>query len=367
MMRRNNRSSLLIILLILILLMTACAPANRGPEAQQIVPPNRPNQTLNQGNQSFGAQAVEPNQVGTPTEVEQQGNQEAEGNGINEETEAKDSLNHTEVKQVSIKINEDSHSVTSRELNNKVYVAVKAILTLLDYEVEEEGNTIQAGFTDVIHQVTKDSAQATVDGEEITLSTPVITIEDDTYISIEDVEKFLGMGYNVSHTDEGLTIRNAEEEFQFPGNENLEEAPVEEGAEDIPTVSAAQADRIIRSARNYLGTPYKFGASTGTTSVFDCSSFTRHVFGQHGITLPRTSRAQANQGRFIPVSQLQKGDLVFFYWPGRYQSNKVVGHVGIYMGNGNIIHTTPSKGVHIVNAKKSKYWSRTYLGAKRVG
>ena len=192
------------------------------------------------------------------------------------------------------------------------------------------------------------------------------TINNETYVTVSSLDSILGIGYEVNFDQNTLSINNVLEDFDFEGNEDLENVPIDEN-EDVPTLTSDQADRVIRSARKYIGVPYQFGASTATTRVFDCSSFTRRVFLENGITLPRTARAQARLGRRVSVAQLKKGDLVFFYWPGRFESNRVVGHVGIYIGNGNIIHTIPRRGVHIVNAARSSYWRRVYLGAKRIG
>lgn len=69
-----------------------------------------------------------------------------------------------------------------------------------------------------------------------------------------------------------------------------------------------------------------------------------------------------------PVSRnaLKPGDLLFFYVPGRFKSNKVVGHVGIYMGNGQMIHACPQplNGVQITSINKP-FWKKTFLVARR--
>jgi cell wall-associated NlpC family hydrolase len=122
--------------------------------------------------------------------------------------------------------------------------------------------------------------------------------------------------------------------------------------------SASTASKITATAKRYLGTPYKFGASTSTTRVFDCSSFTKFVYKKYGIYLPRTSKQQSHVGRFVPRSQLRAGDLVFFYSP--------VHHVAIYIGNGKIIHTYGKPGVTI-SSIKSGWWSKHYQTARRVG
>jgi peptidoglycan DL-endopeptidase CwlO len=90
--------------------------------------------------------------------------------------------------------------------------------------------------------------------------------------------------------------------------------------------------KALAAARTRLGMPYVWGA-TGPNS-FDCSGLTQWAFKQVGISLPRTSSAQSTFGTAVSKDQLQPGDLVFFYTP--------VSHVGIYVGNGQVLHASTS-------------------------
>ena len=123
------------------------------------------------------------------------------------------------------------------------------------------------------------------------------------------------------------------------------------------SASSVSGSKIISTGKRYMGVPYKFGASTSQTNRFDCSSFTKHVFKLNGINLPRRAISQSKVGKFVSRSNLKPGDLVFFYSP--------VHHVGIYIGNGKIIHTYGSPGVTI-SSIKSGWWSKHYQTARRV-
>ncbi|WP_083443644.1 C40 family peptidase [Ornithinibacillus contaminans] len=124
-------------------------------------------------------------------------------------------------------------------------------------------------------------------------------------------------------------------------------------------------DKLITEAKKYIGAKYKFGATLEEApNLFDCSSFTQLVFLNNGVELPRVSRDQASIG--TNVSKLQKGDLMFFTTPDLYSDGRV-GHVGIYMGDGNMIHASTSKGVTITeDVLQNPYWSKNYLFSKRV-
>ncbi|MBB6637006.1 C40 family peptidase [Cohnella thailandensis] len=123
------------------------------------------------------------------------------------------------------------------------------------------------------------------------------------------------------------------------------------------TTSSTKASKIIAKAKTYLGKPYKFGATTGKTASFDCSSLTQYLYRLNGVSLPRSSAAQSKSGKYVSKANLKPGDLVFFYSP--------IHHVGIYIGNGKIIHTYGKPGVTI-DSIDSGWWKTHYKTARRV-
>jgi cell wall-associated NlpC family hydrolase len=105
-------------------------------------------------------------------------------------------------------------------------------------------------------------------------------------------------------------------------------------------VSDVRVD-LCQYAKQFLGNPYVWGG-TSLTKGADCSGFVQSVFKKYGVSLPRTSREQANAGTTIQASQLQPGDLIF------YAKGGTINHVAIYIGNGQVIHaSSPKTGIKI--------------------
>ena len=125
-----------------------------------------------------------------------------------------------------------------------------------------------------------------------------------------------------------------------------------DGASVVP---ASQYSGVVGVAMQYLGTPYVWaGASPGG---FDCSGFTMYVFAQVGVSLPHSSYAQYGMGVPVAYGQLEPGDLVFF---------DGLGHVGIYIGGGQFIHSPHTGDVVKISSLSEAYYSGAYVGARRI-
>lgn len=136
-------------------------------------------------------------------------------------------------------------------------------------------------------------------------------------------------------------------EFYSPGNDEL-------------------TGEIIDYATKHLGRPYRSGAKG--PSAFDCSGFTSYVFKKFDIALSPSSRTQYTQGRKISLDEVRPGDLLFF--AGR-RGGKTVGHVGMAVdvnedGSIKFIHAATSKGITYGKYPDNGYYSKRYIGARRV-
>lgn len=104
-----------------------------------------------------------------------------------------------------------------------------------------------------------------------------------------------------------------------------------------------QRSRVIKEAETWLGTPYLYGGETRDS--IDCSSLVQHVFRKLDIKLPRTAAEQQLLGKTTSLDNAQPGDLLFFV----NDSTGWVSHVGIYAGNGKMIHASATVGVTYQN------------------
>lgn len=168
----------------------------------------------------------------------------------------------------------------------------------------------------------------------------------------------------------GSTLKNAvatstQETTEQEEAPKTEEQPAEttpaEVAEPAPATSKTTGAEVVEYAKKYLGYKYVSGGASPSTG-FDCSGFTTYVYKHFGISLARTSSAQNKNGVAVEKSDLQPGDLVVF----NNDANTAIGHVGIYIGDGNFIHASnPSDGVKITTLTTG-YYQKRYVGARRV-
>ena len=133
------------------------------------------------------------------------------------------------------------------------------------------------------------------------------------------------------------------------------------------TESASSNDGIVATAMQYLGTRYVYGGASA--SGFDCSGYTMYVYSQHGYSLPHSATSQWQSGlgtRVYSISALQSGDLVFFNDPSR-NAGKACSHAGIYVGDGQFIHSSSSRsGGVIISSLTSGYYNTYFVGGIHV-
>ena len=207
------------------------------------------------------------------------------------------------------------------------YVSVEYLLTGIPAmrKAEELATTMARVTTDSL----KVRAEANTDSEVITLvpngeELEVIEVEGDwVKVGLDDQEVYVSAEYVEVSSELSTAI-------------TMTELLYGQGVSDV------RVD-ICQYAKEFLGNPYVWGG-TSLTKGADCSGFVMSIFKKYGVSLPHSSRAQANCGTTIKVSEAQPGDLVF------YGNGKTINHVAIYIGGGQVIHaSSPKTGIRISN------------------
>jgi cell wall-associated NlpC family hydrolase len=294
-------------------------------------------------------------------------------------------------------------SLPIRNQGGDEYVQITKLTELVGFKSVWDSNmkVLKFGDNDAAFEIQMDSTKARREEDPMTFSKAPVMIDGIPHVPVTGITDLLSD--EVSFTRQGnllivtptadpvdLTVdqdgdlpQGAEMNFgedpddpykNMPeGDENAAPTSAQnEGDEDGAVTAAALRNinipGLITRAKTYLGVRYDFGASPYPQSGrFDCSSYTQYLFGKYGITLPRTARSQAKLGNSVSRTSLRRGDLLYFYVPGRFKTNKTVGHVGIYIGNNRMIHSSPlpKDGVQYTDINKA-YWKRTFMYAKRI-
>lgn len=174
--------------------------------------------------------------------------------------------------------------------------------------------------------------------------------------------------------EEPVADNNEETPAEEPAEDNNDEAPAEEPADEPTEESSEEPDTeaaepaapagqtgidLANYACQFVGNPYVWGG-TSLTDGADCSGFVLSVYAAFGISLPHDAELQANYGTEVNMSDLQPGDLLF-YWNG-YE----IGHVTIYIGNGQVVHASNSAPYPDGGIKISPFNYRTPCKACRL-
>lgn len=163
--------------------------------------------------------------------------------------------------------------------------------------------------------------------EDVTVAAPTVKQETKAETKIETKAE-----------TKAETIVEAKTETKPEGPGTKKETSSSKSTESS-SVETASRTALIAYAQQFLGNPYVYGG-TSLTKGADCSGFVMSVFSHFGISTGRSSRDQAARGKTISVSEVKPGDLLF------YASGSYINHVGIYVGNGKIIHSsTPATGI----------------------
>ncbi len=166
----------------------------------------------------------------------------------------------------------------------------------------------------------------------------------------ENVPRFFRGGFSIGPIPSGDALN---------GNSDNGSSSEDNSSDNEVYISAGQ--EIVDKAKQFLGTPYVWGGSS--TSGFDCSGYVQYVMRACGYKIGRGTDAQYEAGEYVSQDELVPGDMVFF--AGTYDTTGT-SHVGIYVGDGQFIHSSSAAGEVKYSDLNDGYYSEHYYGARRV-
>jgi hypothetical protein len=228
-------------------------------------------------------------------------------------------------------------------------------LDLPEITLPEDGAEIEEGSFSVAWTPIDDAAGYHVIIKNADASSVLLSdVYNDTNYVVQEGSLPVDKDYSITI---GAVLYDGSEVYSMPVDFTYKsKAPVAD-SEYLAANPAAQG--ILNESAKYLGVPYLWGGTT--PSGFDCSGFTQYVCNANGISIPRVADDQLHgPGTYVTRNQLEPGDLVFF------GSDGYASHVGIYVGEGMMIHSPSTGKVIQYTSIDSSYYSSRFLGGKRV-
>lgn len=283
-------------------------------------------------------------------------------------------LNNAEIKALQQKLQQLGYNITmiDGEIGNETNAAIKAF--------QEEHNI---NITNTIDEPTikalKNEKLIKIDSNSKSSKNKINKLNYDEVIILQQNLKKLGYEITMIDGEFGNETKAAVEAFQrdnkieITGNANPETLIALKTAKPLKLdlnegrlvpfgqilISKSKAEAVVQTAKKYIGVPYVFGGTTPQEG-FDCSGFLQYVFKENGLLIPRLADEQYKLGMHAKTTELVAGDLVFFT---TYETG--ASHCGIYLGEGQFLHTSASRGVRI-DLLSNIYWAPRFIGAKKI-
>ena len=270
-------------------------------------------------------------------------------------------------KEKSITINYELNNWFNISYEGKVYWVRRANIEIEEEKTSsdsQETTETKKGYIDVSSSANvRESASTSAKIVTTLLRNAEVTIigeEGDFYrIEYKDITGYVSKSL-VSDTEVAVTSRSNSGERK-PATTTETQTAETTYVTPASEVSGVGGEKIANFAKQYIGYSYTYGGTT-PSGGFDCSGFAQYVCGQCGYSIGRTCSNQLNDGYEVSRDELQVGDLIFFNNTG----NGSVGHVGIYIGGGSIVHAANSRRGVTTDTIESGYYNNYYMTARRI-
>ncbi|WP_276316260.1 C40 family peptidase [Paenibacillus artemisiicola] len=264
---------------------------------------------------------------------------------------------------IQLRTQGDARVFASEHMNDhgRIWIPAERAAALLNYryDLKPGTNAASIGFSDPLYTLAADSKRASIGDQAVTLREAPRMIGTSLYVELGSLSQLIETPVRWDARSKTVVVA--------PRIEPVKQTTMDKRGNTLRAAAAGspKAETAIAFAKKFVGTPYRFDAEPYAQSdAFDCSSFMQHVFKHVGIELPRSAQAQSRIGQSVSRDKLAPGDLVFFYTPGRYASRDIVGHVGMYLGNNQVIQTYGEPGVTITRLDGD--WDKRFLFGRRV-
>lgn len=249
---------------------------------------------------------------------------------------------------VRIELNGQMLPISGEIVENRALVPVRGVLEALGAQVTWDNNrrVVIATMGSATIELPVEASVARVNGRMVPLDVPARIENGSVYIPVRFMAENLGarVAYDMSKQlvqidahGGGTTSRGG-----------------------IVRDTARLQAKLVATASSLLGSRYVYGGTS--PSGFDCSGFTSYLYGQIGISLPRTAAEQFHTGTAVSVMNLQPGDLMFWDVDG----DGVASHTGVYVGNGEFIHAENAGTGVVTTSIWRAWWVPKYMGARRI-
>lgn len=245
---------------------------------------------------------------------------------------------------------------------NEVYTYDRNLLTEYEATVVEVENLISQVEEDeaeleeirISYEEQKDALQSTIASKEASMDNFDEQLSDAKALARQYKNTINAYNQSIAQANANKNNSSSSAGAGSGSNNSNSSSSSNSGGNTVSSSASKNGQAVVDYASQFVGNPYVYGGNSLTNGI-DCSGFVHQVYAHFGVSVPRQSTALRSAGRAVSVSEIQPGDIVCYS-----------GHVGIYAGNGQLLHASNSKPYPKGGIKYSRYNYRTIVAVRRV-